>query len=209
MKPLTIFAVLVVAIFLAGLSWGEEGKVVDSDKTVMRDGLWYEVDSDKPFTGTEIDYFPEGQKKAEVEFLNGIVHGNYIVWYANGQKYYDSEWTNGTSQGKYIFFEMDGRKILEGTWRDGMASGKDIFWHKNGQKHFEREHCDGKPCGKWIYWYDNGQIESKCEYSDGELVWQKCWDEEGKPIECDELPKESLADFSPTQTPHQATQDQL
>ena len=33
--------------------------------------------------------------------------------------------------------------------------------------------------------YENGQLEYEGNYKDGELISEKCWDENGKEIECE------------------------
>ncbi len=47
------------------------GKTVDFSKLVERDGLWYEGDSETPFTGVVVRKHENGQKSEEVTSKDG------------------------------------------------------------------------------------------------------------------------------------------
>ena len=43
-------------------------------------------------------------------------------------------------------------------------------------------------CGQTDYnkgYYENGQLEWEGNYKDGELISKKCWDKNGKEIDCE------------------------
>ncbi len=175
MKPLMIFTVLLVTILSVEMCFGEEGKVVYKASTdlVNRDGLVYEEDSDTPFTGTAVDQWPNGQKKAEIEYLAGKRQGKESSWTEKGQKLYEGENFSGKS------------------------SGKLRMWHENGQQAAYIEMRNGKPHGKVNFWYENGQKESEGEWRDGKEISRKCWDEKGNLIDCEELPEDVIPNQPP------------
>ena len=62
------------------------GGSVDGSKFVERDGLWYEGDSETPFTGAERGGYPNGQKMYEHNYKDGWPEGLSTSWHKNGQK---------------------------------------------------------------------------------------------------------------------------
>ena len=46
------------------------------------------------------------------------------------------------------------------------------------------EFCNGKKQGQATFWWDNGQKFREAEYHNDNLVNEKCWDENGTPINC-------------------------
>ena len=95
-------------------------QAVDAPKWVERDGLWYEGDSETPFTGVAVDKYENGQKKEEATWKDGKPEGPFTSWHENGQK------------------------KAEGTFKDGNPEGLWTEWHKNGQKQSEATFKDGK-----------------------------------------------------------------
>ena len=152
MRAVSILAIL-IAIFAVGCGQ----KVVDDSKLVKRGGLYYEVNSEDPFSGTMVAYYSNGQKKGEAEYRYGKKHGKFIKYYENGQKENESE------------------------YRDGLEQGEATNWYENGQKQLESEWRDGKLHGKATSWYENGQKQAEAEYRDGELISVKGWDKNGNP----------------------------
>ena len=50
-------------------------QTVDFSKLVRRDGLWYEGDSETPFTGRMVGKYENGQKKVEATFKGDKLEG--------------------------------------------------------------------------------------------------------------------------------------
>ena len=64
---------------------------------------------------------------------------------------------------------------------------KHIEYWSNGMMKEEGTLKNGEQDGKWTWWYENGQKWKERTYKDGELISEKCWDEDGNEIDCDEL----------------------
>jgi Uncharacterized protein conserved in bacteria len=58
---------------------------VPSDKLVERQGITYEVNSDKPFTGSSVSYYQNGQLEFRKNYKDGKVDGLEEWFYENGQ----------------------------------------------------------------------------------------------------------------------------
>lgn len=83
---LRIFSVLLLALFLATSGCGTT--TVDFDQLEKRDGLFYQIDSETPYTGTAIQRHENGKKKIEGSFKDGKEVGIWILWdeYGNREK---------------------------------------------------------------------------------------------------------------------------
>ena len=103
--------IMMVAVVLILAGCGE--KVVESTPLVNRGDLWYEENSNEPFTGREVWYWPNENKKDEMWWRDGMPHGKSTTWYENGQKIYEGEYRNGTPYGIWTKWNKDGEKISE------------------------------------------------------------------------------------------------
>jgi antitoxin component YwqK of YwqJK toxin-antitoxin module len=147
----------VVAV-LAFPCFGQDQKVVDKSKIVVRGGLVYELNSEVPFTGVAVKFYADGLKYVEIKYTDGV-EDRSTVWYWNGQTAVDYEY-----------------------W-DGKAKGKQMYWYENGQRRMEAELRHGQREGRVISWHENGQKESEIEYRDGNLVSRIEWDTNGNLIQ--------------------------
>ena len=76
---------------------GDEPPVqtVDASKLVERDELWYEDDSETPFTGVAVDKYANGQKRSEGTYKDGKYDGLSTMWRENGKKRAEAIWKDG------------------------------------------------------------------------------------------------------------------
>ncbi|RNJ62746.1 MAG: hypothetical protein EDM03_08820 [Porphyrobacter sp. IPPAS B-1204] len=91
-----------------------------------------------PFTGTVIDTYPDGARKARFQVLDGKADGAWAEWYPDGAIRFYSEWRTGKGEGQFLYFHPNGEISERVTSRadiwDGVAEG----WHPDGRKAFER-----------------------------------------------------------------------
>lgn len=131
MKALSL--ILAGAAILAAAGCGDQ-TVVGRDKVVVEEGLWYEKDSELPFTGVVVEYWPNGQKRGESKIRDGKVQGKVTSWFENG------------------------RRKASAVFKDGRLNGKWIEWYENGQKKREREFLDDTEIpGSLKYWNEDGK----------------------------------------------------
>lgn len=84
-------------------------KKVNFDQLQDRNGLFYMVNDNEPFTGEIISYV-SGKVEFEGEVKNGLKEGLWIYYYANGQK------------------------EMEGMYKDGLKEGTWSYWAENGEQ---------------------------------------------------------------------------
>ena len=101
--------------------------------------------TDKPFTGTAVKHYFNGQKSVQKEFVKGILNGKTVEWYISGQKKLTSAYVNG---------------VLEGVT---------TFWYKNGVKESESHFLNGKRNGFVEYWNSDGIMTESNTYVNGKL----------------------------------------
>lgn len=134
---------------------------------VERNGVWYEVNSQEPYTG---DYTltksaevngEEKQWTAEEGYIrNGKFDGDFTFMGLDGSKA-TSTFKNGVQNGIYKEFSNNGQLIEESSYVDGKRNGKSKAFWANGQKKYDCE-------------YHNGQIKSTCiEYNENGLDIKK------------------------------------
>ncbi len=87
------------------------------------DGLAYEQNQKKPFTGVFEGYYRNGYKKAEIHFKNGKQYGTAKMWYENGQQSHEANFYDGKLDGMATEFRKDGSKYKDRIFRDGKLTG--------------------------------------------------------------------------------------
>jgi len=120
---------------------------------------------------------PEGVKKEELEFREGVVYlkgsdtpytGKVYSLHPNGQKEGEINFKNGKGDGLQVSWHENGQKRGEGNFKNGEEDGLIVKWYENGQKAAEANFKDGKLDGLYLEWHENGQKERELNYKDGE-----------------------------------------
>lgn len=75
----------------------------------------------------------------------------------------------------------DGRVKAEMDYRDGLRWGATREWYGNDQPMVSSTFYRGVLHGRASEWHANGQIAEDGEYEFGIALWEKHWDEDGKP----------------------------
>ena len=112
-------------------------KEIPKHKLVERRGIYYEVDSIVPFTGSTIEYcivkktelkkregisetfFQNGQLESRGTYKKGERHGLYEYYYKNGQVWEKSNFKNGKKDGLSQNFDEDGNLTKADYHKDG------------------------------------------------------------------------------------------
>jgi hypothetical protein len=87
----------------------------------FRNNIAFLPNENKPFTGKWIVYSQNGEKKLEMNFINGKKNGLQKTWYENGQK---------ANEINYV---------------DGKENEFQASWHENGEKKSESSQLSGTP----------------------------------------------------------------
>jgi len=179
-NKLQICLTLVLVLFAISCS----GREINSGKLQERNGIYYAINEEDPYSGTVIDMYENGQMNLKKSFKDGILDGTYKSWFRDGQKHYTKKYSKGKPDGVFIEWTSDGQKISEISYKDGVLSGSYRTWYENGQKKEDGTYVLGKQDGDWSYWEGNGKKTKEFEFENGVL---KSLTREGKKVKLGEL----------------------
>jgi antitoxin component YwqK of YwqJK toxin-antitoxin module len=128
----TITLIMVCLAVLIGCE-----KTIDAETLQERQGIFYEVNSTEPITGTAVDLYENGQKTFERNYVGGKLEGLATEWYENGQKHREQNYVDGKQDGLTTSWYENGQKQGEGNFVDGKEDGLHTQWYENGQKEGE------------------------------------------------------------------------
>ncbi|MAU70135.1 MAG: hypothetical protein CMD40_03265 [Gammaproteobacteria bacterium] len=187
-----------------------QNSAVPSRTLVERQGLKYQVNTNKAFSGTFLTFEDEyGFCVTEAgSYKNGLLHGDFEAYEGCGTLYsYKTGYKNGLEHGKYTEY-MDGLLYMEGSnvngvnegewtgyenglisWTENVNNGETVnytefLYHDNGQLSLkEIYNSDEVLHGISEAYHQNGQLKSKIEYKDGAVfkIIEK-YDFNGNPI---------------------------
>ena len=103
MKKNLLFVIVLLAIFACSSEKMSFSKLQD------RNGLYYLVNEDKPFTGEVISHF-------------------------NGKPEFEGQIENGLREGLWVYYYPSGQKKMEGSYKEGIKDGNWTTWLENGQQ---------------------------------------------------------------------------
>lgn len=132
MKTLSLIIAMAAALAAAGCG---EQTVVGRDKVIVEGGLWYEKDSELPFTGVVVEYWSNGQQRGESKIRDGKVQGKVTSWFENGQKKATAVFEDGKLNGKWTEWYENGQKKQERTFRDDLEVPDSLkYWNEDGKR---------------------------------------------------------------------------
>lgn len=151
--------------------------------------------------GKSVWYYPNGQKRREVDYKQGQIDGEVVEWGLDNKVTSHNKYTDGRRLAEQIDYYSPGQKRAEGwilfgkevtksnyDFWEGIATtqvtgteganqrhGLWTWWHKNGQKQMEGRYENDQPIGKFTWWYPNGQKQLQGEYVGGKQQGKFTW----------------------------------
>ena len=117
-------------------------------------------------------YHKNGKKKIEMSFVNGLLHGPYLMWYKNGKLRSQTNHKEGKPDGQHSAWFENGIREWEGNFWDGLRFGNDTLWYKNGKKYKETMYVNGQKNGLACEWSEDGVLISRKQYKEDIEVFQ-------------------------------------
>ncbi len=150
--------ILILVVFLLTLTGCVEERIEDMSKLELRDKKIYVIGENKPYTGTFIEKYKNGNLWARATFKNGVAHGKKEIYYKEGQL------------------------AALTTYKEGKKDGLERVYDKNGNLQVEAMHKNGKLNGALRVYYENGQLWGESKYRNGvQRAPTEWYDENGKP----------------------------
>ena len=135
---------LILGIFLSGCN--KYDRIVPEVQLTEKNDLMYERDAEKAFNGIAVRLYPNGNKYADIHYLNGKRHGRATVYDKKG---------NIALSGYYTDDEISGEWIH---WKDEKITQKEIW------KHDRQIQC--------FVFHDNGQLARECKFEEDSLCME-------------------------------------
>ena len=150
---------------------------VPYNKVVVRDGITYQINSDKPFTGKTVEFYNNfeliikevtpilsdreltltREVKEKISYVNGKREGVSEYFHTNGQFKKRVTYKNRKKSGLYEEFLINGELIKK--IRYGITEGDTRGWSWDGKYNEE-----GQPKGEWESFDENGNLLSRENY---------------------------------------------
>ncbi|HUH74716.1 MAG TPA: toxin-antitoxin system YwqK family antitoxin [Chitinophagales bacterium] len=111
----------------------------------------------------------QGDTLEKVEYVNGLMEGQRVLFYPNGQIHIVENYINNQYNGPYQSFYENGAPKQFGTFKDGQFEGdlKTYFEQPAGQLKEVIELKKGIESGAVKQYYSNGKLQSEGSYSEG------------------------------------------
>lgn len=106
MKIKLRYIIIIIPLILIGCS---DSDVIDSKYLIIKNGVYYKVGENRPFTGKTYTYNERKEIVSEKHYKNGKLNGPYIYWYNDGH-------------------------VMEGNYKDGIESGTWTLFDENGNE---------------------------------------------------------------------------
>ena len=170
-----------IALMLIFLVISCSKREISSDQLQERNGIYYVINKDKPYSGKVIATYDNEQRRFEKEYKDGRLNGVSVNWYSNGQNKSEISYKAGKQSGTFKKWYENGQQTAEGSYNDNKKDGKWANWYSNGKKESEIEYTNGKLNGLSTEWYSNGKKESEIDYKAGKQSGTyKTWYENGQ-----------------------------
>jgi antitoxin component YwqK of YwqJK toxin-antitoxin module len=128
---------------------------VDSNSKIIRcfrtiDRAFYYRQMPRDYTGKWIEWYESGQKKSEMEYLQGRKHGKCYRWYFNGCLNLDCEYHMNIHIGQYTEYWPNNNLKLNGQYKKGIKEGLWTSYFSDGRVKEHGRFDNGKNDGLWV-----------------------------------------------------------
>ena len=160
-RHLLTFAVTIVLVYFT--SFCSKQNDVPESSLEMRDSLIYKQGSTIPFNGRE--KAKVNDKIIEYDVVDGVRHGDFIIYYENGNFEIKGQMDNGINVGKWQYFYESGELESEGYFVNDQPEGKWAWYSLSGNIIEEGNYQQGKRVGLWRNFDEYGNVTLEKEFS--------------------------------------------
>jgi len=129
--------------------------------------------------GVVKEYFENGQKNLEFNYVDNRPHGPAKGYYENGILYMIMNYKDGKLDGESKKYYENGKLFQEVNYKDSETHGIDRRYYEDGNLMAEFEFKSGKMNGPSKTYNKNGLLELEMNYKDGKAVRSRRYDENG------------------------------
>jgi len=127
------------------------------------------------------EFYPNGQKFAEGQYVKGRQDGEWTYWHENGTVARKVTYRDGLPDGVWDVIRADGTLSAKRSYKAGKRDGTWIIYDETGQQPLrEEQYADGLADGVWKVWFPNGQLRTQMTFKQGNRHGPASeWDEKG------------------------------
>ena len=161
LKPNRIFITCLcfIMLILTSTAFSEAPVLVE------RQGIYYPVNSQKPYTGKQTLFHHNKQIKRISNFKNGVPEGAYIRYHPNGQLEQEGNYINGKLEGDYSWYFISGQLKQKSTYKNNLLNGITSFYRKNGNLEARKEYLAGYLDDLFEFYHVNGKLFYEWEHA--------------------------------------------
>lgn len=147
--------------------------ITDAQQRVV--GSW--AFTDGQLHGASTTWYPNGQQRREMKFVNGAPDGEAVAWRPNGQVWAKEFFREGKQLVPVITWHDQKQKESEG-WmvRSNFSIDTTVNWW-DGQLEIARVETEGEDVktGTWTEWYADGNQKFTGKFDRGDAVGEHIW----------------------------------
>ena len=114
-----------------------EQEILETSTYTSPDGELYSIQNKTPITGTLVAFYHAGQKKYEINYIEGLREGSAQWWTSSGQLKHLRNYHKGQLSGSQVeYYEGSDQKRQEQIYDNGVEIMR-LGWWPNGSKKFE------------------------------------------------------------------------
>jgi len=122
-----------------------------------------------------------GAVEVNIEYVDGLKHGEEKAYYKSGALRSVGHWSNGLIDGiTEVYFE-DGSLMIRMNFVDGMREGKAVVYYQSGQLAVESYFKNDLLEGESKVWYESGELYGEEEFAKGLKFSFERFKEDGTP----------------------------
>ena len=133
------------------------------------------VKSVTPYAGDEIhgvfvEYWPNGEKREEVTYDDGLKDGPAFLYWDNGRVREQGQYQRGRKQGLWQTHNNAGTLLASLPYERGRLTGLYLSYHTNGNVQWEGVYDGGLKTGLWTLYGRDGTKRLQQNWVDHELI---------------------------------------
>ena len=154
---MTFRAILISLAVISLISCSDGPKVNDED-IILRDMKFNLKSSTEPFTGVGVKYYSSGEKKSEIRYKDGFLHGiSYSYYRRSGNKELELKWERNHKLWSKTWYATGERRNHMKYTGDNTNSGlMEVWWPNGNRKEITSIKYGQIVPGSQTRWYESG-----------------------------------------------------
>lgn len=136
-------------------------------------GVWVKKSTKEKFTGTFIEFFPNGNKMGTCDLKDGIPDGRRVIYFANGKISQDKMYKSGVFEGENLEYFENGNVKQEGLMKSGKSDGVWKIYYDNGNLQAVLTFVNGVEKGDYFQYDETGKLVAQYYIVDGKETYSK------------------------------------